>query len=83
MEYWVTRDYGRDGKAVTLNRFRLGDFFYHLIKFKGEVKDIYTMRTDVDDSYIQVLIELPEGVKDKFVEVSGFSLEKPPTFSPA
>lgn len=86
MEVWATRDYShREGdlKAVSLRKSVLGEFMYHLLQFNGRVRGTYVMDKNYKGSYIEMLIELPEGAKDAFMEVSGFQLRKPSGLTPA
>ena len=82
-EIWVTRDYGGEGKAVSLSKRALGEFFFHLFSMRGVVKSTHCMNPQYHGSYMQIMIELPAGMKDEFETVSGFTLEKPVTLVPA
>lgn len=75
MEAWQTRDYGREGKAVSMSRKGLGDFLYHLLRHKGEITSTYAMQPTMDRTYVQFAIILPKGRKEAFEEASGFTLE--------
>jgi hypothetical protein len=77
-ETWVTRDYGGEGKAVSLSKRGLGEFFFHLFSVGGRVKSSHVMNPQYHGSYIQLMVELPEGKKDDFERESGFTLETPP-----
>jgi hypothetical protein len=80
-EFWVTRDYGGEGKALNLSKARLGEFMYHLLKMGGRVTDIHVMNAEYDRCYCQAAISLPAGQKEEFERISGFILEKPPVLS--
>lgn len=82
-ESWVTRDYGGEGKALTLSRSPLGEFMYHLLRMGGEVTSTYALNPSYERSYLQFSITLPAGRKEEFEKVSGFALEKPPHLHPA
>ncbi|PZR79383.1 MAG: hypothetical protein DI537_41150 [Stutzerimonas stutzeri] len=77
-EFWVTRDYGGEGKAVSLSKKGLGEFFFHLFSMRGTLKSSHVMNPQYHGSYIQLMIELPEGMKEVFEAASGFTLEVPP-----
>ena len=80
-EQWVTRDYGSDGKGLSLSKANLGEFMVSLIKFGGDIHGIHSMSRTYPRSYVQASISLPIGVSEKFTEETGFVLERPPTFS--
>jgi hypothetical protein len=82
-EGWVTRDYGRDGKAVTMSRTRLGDFVWWVLHYEGQITSCYAMNPAYPRSYCQFAITLPAGKKEAFERDSGFTLEKPPVLVPA
>jgi hypothetical protein len=82
-EIWVTRDYGNSGKAVSLSKRSLGEFFFHLFTMGGKVKSSHCMNPQYHGSYMQLMIELPEGKRDEFESISGFTLETPPVMVPA
>lgn len=77
-EGWVTRDYGGEGKAVSLSKRGLGDFFFHLFSMRGELKSAHVMNPHFHGSYVQLAITLPEGTREAFEAASGFTLEAPP-----
>jgi hypothetical protein len=77
-EIWVTREYSGRGKAVSLTKSRLGEFFYHLFSLGGTVRSSHVLNPNYHGSYIQLMVELPRGKKEAFEEVSGFTLEEPP-----
>ena len=77
-ENWVSRDYGREGKAVNFSKARIGEFVYAVIAHGGRVTSTYCMNTKYPRAYCQFSIELPNGERDKFVEETGFALETPP-----
>jgi hypothetical protein len=81
MEAWQTRDYGREGKAVSMSRKALGDFLYHLLRHKGKITSTFAMQPQMDRTYVQFAILLPEGKKESFEEASGFTLEPIATLS--
>lgn len=82
-EDWVTRDYGGDGKAVSLSKSCLGDFVMAVMVHGGRITSSYCMNAKYPRSYCQFSIELPKGKKDEFERASGFALEKPPYLVPA
>ncbi len=82
-EVWVTRDYGSKGKAVSLSKTRLGEFFFHLFSFRGELLSSHVMNPKYHGSYIQCMIRLPEGKREEFEATSGFTLEDPPVIKVA
>ena len=77
-EYWVTRDYGREGKAVNMSKASLGDFMLAVFKHDGRVTSSYCMNAKYPRSYCQFGIALPVGKKEEFEADSGFTLEAPP-----
>jgi hypothetical protein len=78
VEHWQTRDYGgAEGKAVSLSKKGLGEFFFHLFSMQGRLVSSFCLNAAYHGSYVQLLIELPEGMKEKFEQESGFALEKP------
>jgi hypothetical protein len=36
-EGWITRDYGGEGRALTLSKANLGNFVYHLLRLGGDI----------------------------------------------
>jgi hypothetical protein len=77
MVNWVTRDYGGEGKAVTLSKNSMGEFLYWLSKLGGNITSTWIMNKEYDKSYCQFGIQLPEGKEAEFTEKSGFVLETP------
>ena len=82
-EAWVTRDYGAEGKALSMSKTVLGSFVYHLLRLGGRITSTYAMRGDMDRTYVQFAVVLPEGRADELTEASGIVLEKPSTLVPA
>ena len=76
-ENWCTRDYGGEGKAVSLSKRDLGEFFFHLLRFGGTIYQSYAMAKS-PRAYCQFAITLPKGRKEDFERASGFTLEKIP-----
>ena len=75
-EGWVTRDYGGDGKAVSLSKSVLGEFLYWVLQYNGQITSSYAM-AKMPRSYCQFALTLPIGRKEDFERDSGFTLEKP------
>ena len=82
MECWVTRDYGRDGKALHLSKAALGSFVYHLLRLGGDISGTHCLGTQYDRSYVQMAIQLPTGKRDELQVASGITLESPPRLAP-
>jgi len=81
-EYWQTADYGAiDSRKINLTKARLGEFLYHLCKAGGEIYSTHVMRADIEKSYVQFAIKLPEGKREEFERASGFPLEPVAGFS--
>ena len=83
MEAWLTRDYGGQGKALSMSKKVLGDFVYHLLRLGGEITSTHAMRPDLDRTYVQFGIRLPKGRKEALEGASGIALEAPNFLVPA
>lgn len=82
-EALVTRDYGGEGKALSLSKASLGTFVYHLLRLGGRIVDTHTMNPKYDRSYVQMSIVLPQGRRAELQEASGIALELPSVMKPA
>lgn len=80
---WATRDYSGEGKAVSLRKTVLAEFMYNLLRFGGNVKDVFVMSKDYHGSYIEMLVEFPEGKGEEFMKATGFTLREPSYLKPA
>lgn len=83
LETWLTRDYGGDGKALSMSKKVLGDFVYHLLRLGGEITSTHAMRPDLDRTYVQFGIRLPKGRREELEAASGITLEAPSFLVPA
>ena len=82
-EAWVTRDYGGDGKALSMSKATLGLFVFHLLRLNGRITSTYAMRPDMDRTYVQFAIVLPKGRAERLTELTGVALERPSHLVPA
>lgn len=82
-EAWVTRDYGGEGKALTLSKERLGLFAFHLLSLGGHIHSTYVMNARYPRSYVQFGISLPPGKKEELERLTGITLEQPSVLTPA
>ena len=82
-ESWVTRDYGSEGRALSMSKTVLGTFVYHLLRMGGRITSTYAMHGDMDRTYVQFAVVLPAGRAGELTEASGIALEKPSTLVPA
>lgn len=78
-EAWVTRDYGSDGKALSMSKAGLGSFVYHLLRLGGHIHSTWAMGPQYDRTYVQMSISLPPGRREALQDATGVKLEKPPT----
>lgn len=81
-EAWCTRDYGGDGRAVTLSKAVLGEFLWWVLNYHGHITQCWAMGL-MPRSYCQFCLTLPAGKKEAFERDSGFTLEKIPELRPA
>ena len=79
MEALVTRDYGGEGKSLTLSKSNLGNFVYHLLKLGGYITNTHTLAPEYNRSYVQMSIMLPEGKREELTKLTGITLELPST----
>jgi len=82
-EIWVTRDYGGEGKALSLHKSVLGVFVHELIRLGGGITSTHNMRADYPGSYVQFVIYLPKGRREVLQTASGITLEHMPRLMPA
>lgn len=82
-EALVTRDYGGEGKALTMSKTTLGQFTHHLLKLGGRITGTFVMNAAYDRSYVQFAIVLPKGRRDRLTELTGIALEEPSHLKPA
>lgn len=82
-EALVTRDYGGEGRALSMSKAQLGLFTYHLLRLGGRITSTYAMRPDMDRTYVQFAIVLPKGRGAKLTELTGVALEQPSMLVPA
>lgn len=82
-EALVTRDYGGEGKALSMSKANLGQFVYHLLKLGGRITGSFAMNAKYDRSYVQFSIVLPKGRREKLTELTGIALEEPSYLKPA
>jgi len=82
-EAWVTRDYGGEGRGLSMSKSALGLFAFHVLRLRGRITSTYAMRPDMDRTYVQFAIVLPKGRAAELTELTGVALEKPSTLVPA
>lgn len=82
-EDWVTRDYGGQGKALSMSKEVLGNFVYHLLRCGGRIESSYAMAPEHARSYVQFSITLPKGRKEELERLTGVALERPSHLTPA
>lgn len=82
-EDWVTRDYGGEGKALSMSKEALGTFVYHLLRCGGRIESTYAMAPEHARSYVQFSITLPNGRKEELEKITGIALERPSHLTPA
>lgn len=75
---WVTRDYGGDGKALSMSRARLGLFVESVLRNKGNITSFWAMGPSYPRSYVQAVVWLTPEACDKVREETGIGLEMPP-----
>lgn len=78
-ERWITRDYGGEGKGLSMSKDVLGRFVYELLRHGGSITSTYAM-AQAPRSYVQFAIALPAGRREALQSVSGITLERPPTW---
>jgi len=81
-EAWSTRDYGGEGKAVTLSKAQLGEFLWWVLKYQGQIYQSWAMALE-PRAYCQFTLTLPIGKKEAFERDSGFTLERVSELKPA
>lgn len=74
---WVTRDYGGDGKALTISKARLGIFFESLLRHRGDVAQVHAIQPQ-PRSYVQALVRLTVSGKEAVERETGITLSPPP-----
>ncbi len=82
-EDWVTRDYGGEGKALTMSKEVLGTFVFHLLRCGGRIESTHAMAPEHARSYVQFSITLPKGRKAELEGLTGITLERPSHLTPA
>jgi hypothetical protein len=76
-EIWVTGDYGRKGKPLSMSKTVLGLFVYEVLRHGGRVTHTYAMDL-YPRSYVQFQIALPPGKRTDLEKATGIALEDPP-----
>lgn len=74
---WVTRDYGGEGKALTVSKTRLGLFFEALLRHHGDVSQLFAMGTG-PRNYVQASVRLTVSGKEAVERETGITLSPPP-----
>ncbi len=80
-EAWLTRDYGGEGKALSLTQASLGTFVFHCLNLGGHITGGSAFAPGVPRSYVQLAISLPAGKREALEGLSGITLEAPTALS--
>lgn len=75
---WLTRDYGGEGRALTLSKARLGLFVESVLRNRGEITQFHAMAPEYRNSYVQASVRLTVQARLIVMEETGITLENPP-----
>jgi hypothetical protein len=65
-------------KTVKMSKASLGEFMYWACKFGCRVGRVWPFNPKYDGCWVGITIEIEEKDIDRFQELSGFGLKKPP-----